>query len=835
MARNIRTKKVNALNSVSSISSGDEFIVSTSEQNVDGSTTTAVKKVAQSVLEAKIVDAAVSAIGDVGGGGGAAVTENTIAVNTFSSNTYARSTNFVFNKNGKVLETEVMNIANPCTVTICVNITTNGATNNSYAVLKVKTPNMHDWVDVENIPINISATASVNYSFSNMKIFSGVSLKVVVYDAGDKMLISGSSVNLNEFKNDSDFTDHGETFVYLVSSGNHLSDTEINIPDINGTNNGVIRTRGYVSVIDCWNPNTDNSANYNATNDRSVNFYLQIYDNSTTKWKTLDVVSLYVNLTTSVATNPATLHNIEFNDVFVPNGARLRILTSYDYPTVYNIGPYTKNNFIIKFESMLDADVNNLPSNLISFDATSGNAYITTNGIDYDGTYVSFNTESARSPSPIRSIALRDNESAPHNYTSLLPIHSTSRDYMNYFSPTFVGIRRITPFNNLNKRDAGYFAQINYENSNVTGSTVLWGDQDGELSFTMTNAYTGYFYGNYHVVLSNDVKSIGFSCQRAITQDNGSTGYTFANGSVYPTMVATDYNLFYRPYIQNLISVDKIGTRVETLEEYCFTGAANLTGVNFPEDRKIDFKGYYSFYGCASLNSLNIPDNVNMDIPNVSNEGFLCDCTHLKDFKPPKNFVFATRTISGCDELASLTLSTLDSGRRLPKYAIAECPNLSVIDLRKFSTFESSGIVNCGSIYKNVGGIETDVSKVIFDYQRIINASPATSALPEYTFPRHMIYTTATTGAGAISEVDFYNVTLTDEEMVDNTTAVNVLKAKVQCSLLKFALPAAHNGITSRRCVFFVDEGRTSLKVQDRDVMFDMKTMTSNTDIDNSI
>ena len=79
MARNIKTKKVNALNSVSSISSGDEFIVSTSVQKRYNS------QKRQKVLEAK-VDAAVAAIGDVGGGGGA-VTENTIAVNTFSSNT----------------------------------------------------------------------------------------------------------------------------------------------------------------------------------------------------------------------------------------------------------------------------------------------------------------------------------------------------------------------------------------------------------------------------------------------------------------------------------------------------------------------------------------------------------------------------------------------------------------------------------------------------------------------------------------------------------------------------------------------------------------------------
>ena len=202
---------------------------------------------------------------------------------------------------------------------------------------------------------------------------------------------------------------------------------------------------------------------------------------------------------------------------------------------------------------------------------------------------------------------------------------------MSYFSPTFVGIRHIIPFNNLNKRDAGYFAQINYENSNGgTGSTVLWGDQDGELSFTMTNAETGYFYGNYNVILSNDVKSIGFSCQRAITQDNG-MAYSFVNGS-YPTMAATTPEQFYRPYIQNLISVDKIGTKSRNIRRILFHGATNLTNVNFPEDRDIDFKGYYSFYGCASLNSLDIPDNVNMNIPNVSNEGFLCDCTHLKDF-----------------------------------------------------------------------------------------------------------------------------------------------------------------------------------------------------------
>lgn len=835
MARNIRTKKVNALKSVSNISSGDEFIVSTSEQNEDGSTTTAVKKVSQNVLEAKIVDAAVAAIGEVGGGGGgAAVTENTIAVNTFSSNTYARSTNFVFNKNGKVLETEVMNIANPCTVTVCVNITTNGVTNNSYAVLKVKTPNMHEWMDVENIPINISATSSVNYSFSNMKIFSGVSLKVVVYDTKNTMLISGSSVNLNEFKNDGDFTDHGETFIYLVNSGDHLSDTEIKIPDINGTNNGVIRTRGYVSVINCWSPNSynnvENNANYNITKsfDRSVNFYLQIKDDSKGLWKTLDVVSLYVNLTAS------TLHNIEFNDVFVPNGAKLRILTSYNYPTVYNIGPYTKNNFIIKFESMLDADVNNLPSNLISFNAS--NAYITTNGIEYDGTYVSFNTKSGRSPSPIRGVELSKNESAPHNFTSLLPI-CTTIDYMTFFSPTFVGIRQITPFNNLVKRDAGYFAQINYENSaGVNGSTVLWGDQDGELSFTMTDAEKGYFYGDYHVVLSNDVKSIGFSCRRAITQDNGSASYNFVNGS-YSQMSTENAEDSYRPYIQNLISVDKIGSKVETLEEFCFTGASNLTRVNFPKDRKINFKGYYSFYGCTSLNSLDIPDNVNMDIPNVSNEGFICDCIHLKDFKPPKNFVFATRTISGCDELASLTLTSLDSNRHLPKYAIAECPNLSVFDLRKFSTFESSGIVNCGSIFTNVEGINNDLSKVILDYSTIANASDSTTENPKYTFPRHMIFTSTslTAGAGAITSVDFYNTHLSESQMQDYDTAESVLKYKIKNSLLKFALPLGHNGKYSRTCSFYVDEGKTLLRVQDSPMRFPINTMTSNNDIDASI
>ena len=100
----------------------------------------------------------------------------------------------------------------------------------------------------------------------------------------------------------------------------------------------------------------------------------------------------------------------------------------------------------------------------------------------------------------------------------------------------------------------------------------------------------------------------------------------------------------------------------------------------------------------------------------------------LKIFKPPKNFVFATRTISGCDELAVLTLSTLDSNHHLPKYAIAECPNLSVFDLRKFSTFESSGIVNCGSVYTDVEGQNTDLSKVILDYNTIVNASEATTA-----------------------------------------------------------------------------------------------------------
>jgi hypothetical protein len=387
----------------------------------------------------------------------------------------------------------------------------------------------------------------------------------------------------------------------------------------------------------------------------------------------------------------------------------------------------------------------------------------------------------------------------------------------------------------LNKRDAGYFAQINYENSNGgTGSTVLWGDQDGELSFTMTNAETGYFYGNYNVVLSNDVKSIGFSCQRAITQDNGTAAYSFVNGS-YPTMAATTPEQFYRPYIQNLISVNKIGTKVETLEEFCFTGATNLTSVDFPEDRDIDFKGYYSFYGCASLNSLDIPDNVNMNIPNVSNEGFLCDCTHLKDFKPPKNFVFATRTISGCDELAVLTLSTLDSNHHLPKYAIAECPNLSVFDLRKFSTFESSGIVNCGSVYTDVEGQNTDLSKVILDYNTIVNASEATTANPEYTFPRHMIYTASTTGAGAITEVDFYNVTLSEAQMADYITAENVLKGKIKNSLLKFALPVGHNGNFSRTCMFYVDEGKTLLKVQDAVMKFNTTAMSANNDTNTSI
>lgn len=808
MARNIRTKKVNALNSVSSISSGDEFIVSTSEQNVDGTTTTAVKKVAQNVLEAKIVDAAVSAIGDIGGGGGAAVTENTIAVDTFSSNTYARTTNFVLNKNGTVLETEVMNIANPCTVTVCVNIKTEGATNNSTAVLRVKTPNMRDWVVVESIPINISAASSVVYSFSNMKVFSGVSLKVTVFDTGNKMLVSGSSVNLNEFKNDGDFTDHGETFVYLVSKEQYLSDGVIDIPDINGTNNGVIRTRGYVSVIDCWNTNKDNSANYNVANDRSVNFYLQIYDSNSTLWKTLDVVSLYVNLSAS------SLHIIEFNDVFVPNGAKLRILSSYKYPAVYNIGPYTENNFIIKFESMIDADVNNLPSNLISFDAS--NAYITTNGIDYDGTYISFNTESGRSPSPIRNITLRNNESAPHNFTSLLPFVSTT-DYMSYFSPTFVGIRHITPFNNLNKREAGYFAQINYENSNVTGSTVLWGDQDGELSFTMTNAETGYFYGNYHVVLSNDVKSIGFSCQRAATQDNGSVT-KFVDGSSYPTMSATTPEYFYRPYIQNLISVDKFGSKLETLEEFCFTGATNLTNVNFPEDRNIDFKGYYGFYGCKNIAEIMIPDNIKMDSESSSNEGCFAMCDKLQTLGLPRFFSFASKCISGCDSLVNLYMHNLENGRNLPQHAICECPNLAVIDLRKFTTFASSGIVDVGQntiTNDDLLGLY-DNSTIIFDYHTIFEAaSQSTTADATLTFPANMVYNyVANEEYARMQSIKIYNTVIPDNILGDSGKINTFLRNKIAYSLLERALPAKRivNTVTSARTYYFYsDEGETEI------------------------
>ena len=69
-------------------------------------------------------------------------------------------------------------------------------------------------------------------------------------------------VQKSEFKNDGDFTDHGETFVYLVNS--HLWTR--NIPD----KMVLMVNRGY--VYDCWNSNKD-SANYPT---RSVNFYLQI-------------------------------------------------------------------------------------------------------------------------------------------------------------------------------------------------------------------------------------------------------------------------------------------------------------------------------------------------------------------------------------------------------------------------------------------------------------------------------------------------------------------------------------------------------------------------------
>jgi hypothetical protein len=839
MARNIRTKKVNALKSVSNISSGDEFIVSTSEQNEDGSTTTAVKKVAQNVLEAKIVDAAVSAIGDIGGGGGAAVTENTIAVNTFSSNTYARSTNFVFNKNGKVLETEAMNIANPCTVTVCVNITTNGATNNSYAVLKVKTPNMHEWMDVENIPINISATSSVNYSFSNMKIFSGVSLKVVVYDTGNAMQISGSSVNLNEFKNDGDFTDHGETFVYLVSSGDYLSNSVIDIPNISGTNNGVIRTRGYVSVITCF-ANTDATANYAAAQDRSVNFYLQVYDSNSTMWKTVDVVSLYVNLGAS------SLHTIEFNDVFVSDGARLRILSSYKYPTNFAIGPYINNNFIIKFESLLDMNENTLPTEQINFassDVTIGAAFID-NEINtlYDGTVVKFKTAKDRLPVSMTDadFKLRGETSTAHNYTSLLPVYSTT-DVMSQFIPTFIGIRHVSANNNSYKRDAGYLAQITCDGAYdgydkaIKHNTVMWGDQDGEIAFTMTCATPltgetttyGRFYGNYSIVLNNNVKSLAFSCEHGITQDNGklrtpsnaalaSFSYATTKRTFTGLTSTSSSNDYYRPYIQNLISVDKFGSNVTDLGPFCFTGAANLENVKFNTTQTtINFDGFYGFYGCKKITEIMIPDNIIMDSESSLNEGCFAMCNKLQTLGLPRFFSFASRCISGCQSLTNLYMHNLEDGRNLPQYSICDCPNLAVIDLRKFTTFASSGIVDVGqNTVTNDEQFGTyDTSTIIFDYHTIFkSATQATTADATLTFPQNMVYNYVSNQDYArMNTIKIYNTVIPEDMPVSIDTYLTNI---ISYSLIENALPAKRKIgelVQSRTYYFYSDEGETKI------------------------
>lgn len=837
MARNIRTKKVNALKSVSNISSGDEFIVSTSEQNEDGSTTTAVKKVAQNVLEAKIVDAAVAAIGDVGGGGGTVVTENTIAVNTFSSNTYARSTNFVFNKNGKVLETEVMNIANPCTVTVCVNITTKGATDNSYAVLKVKTPNMHDWMDVESIPIKISATSSVNYSFSNMKIFSGVSLKVVVYDAAANMLISGSSVNLNEFKNDGDFTDHGETFVYLVNSGKHLSDSVIDIPSISGTNNGVIRTRGYVSVISCYNA-TDISANYAAAQDRSVNFYLQVYDSGSSIWKTVDVVSLYVQIPSTTTT-----YEIEFNDVFVSDGARLRILSSYNYPATFAIGPYIDNNFIIKFESLLDMNENTLPTEQINFassDVTIGGAFIDNEPNPlYDGTIVKFNTVNGRSPVSMTDteFKLRDETSNAHNYTSLLPVYSTT-DVMSQFIPTFIGIRHVSADNNSYKRDAGYLAQIScdgkYDGNDrvIKHNSVMWGDQDGEIAFTMTCApastaeINGRFYGDYSVVLNNNVKSLAFSCEHGITQDNGKlrtpsnaalASFSYATTKhTFTAVVSGNTDNYYRPYIQNLISVDKFGSNVTDLGPFCFTGAANLENVKFNTTQTtINFDGFYGFYGCKKITEIMIPDNIIMDSESSLNEGCFAMCNKLQTLGLPRFFSFASRCISGCQSLANLYMHNLEDGRNLPQYSICECPNLAVIDLRKFTTFASSGIVDVGqNTVTNDEQFGTyDTSTIIFDYHTIFeSATQSTTADATRTFPQNMVYNYVSSEDYArMNTIKIYNTVIPEDIPVSIDTH---LTNKISYSLIENALPAKRKIgklVQSRTYYFYSDEGETKI------------------------
>lgn len=839
MARNIKTKKVNALKSVSNISSGDEFIVSTSEQNEDGSTTTAVKKVAQSVLEAKIVDAAVAAIGDVGGGGGAVVTENTIAVNTFSSNTYARSTNFVFNKNGNVLETEVMNISNPCTVTICVNITSNAATNNSYAILKVKTPNMHDWMDVESIPLNISAASSVNYSFSNMKIFSGVSLKVMVYDAAGKMLLSGSSVNLNEFKNDGDFTDHGETFVYLVNSGAHLSNSVIDIPVINGTNNGVIRTRGYVSILSCF-ANTDVTANYAAAQDRSINFYLQVYDSNSSIWKTVDVVSLYVQILNT------TTYEIEFNDVFVSDGARLRILSSYNYPSNFAIGPYINNNFIIKFESLLDMNESTLPTEQINFassDVAIGGAFIDSEPNPlYDGTVVKFNTVKERSSVSMTDteFKLRGETSTAHNYTSLLPVYSTT-DVMSQFIPTFIGIRHVSANTNSYKRDAGYIAQISCDGAYdgydrvIKHNTVMWGDQDGEIAFTMTCAtastaeINGRFYGDYSIVLNNNVKSLAFSCEHGITQDNGTLrtpSNTALNAFRYATTKHTFTNVasgntdnYYRPYIQNLISVDKFGSNVTDLGPFCFTGAANLERVKFDTTQTtINFDGFYGFYGCKKITEIVIPDNIIMDNESSSNEGCFAMCDKLQTLRLPRFFSFASRCISGCDSLVNLYMHNLENGRNLPQHAICECPNLAVIDLRKFTTFASSGIVDVGqNVITNDEYLGLyDNSTIIFDFHTIFaSAFESTTADATLTFPKNMVYNyVANEEYARMQSIKIYNTVIPDEYVGDSGKINGFLRNKIAWSLLENALPTKRivGTVTNARTYYFYsDEGETEI------------------------
>ena len=135
----------------------------------------------------------------------------------------------------------------------------------------------------------------------------------------------------------------------------------------------------------------------------------------------------------------------------------------------------------------------------------------------------------------------------------------------------------------------------------------------------------------------------------------------------------------------------RIGTAVERIPAYLFSGCSGLTTVTIPDN--VTEIGDHAFYGCKNLTAVSLPQSVT-----TLKESLFSDCSSLTAVTIPDSVTsLETGIFSGCSSLTSITIP--DSVTSLGTEIFVDCSSLTTVTLPDSVTSLGTGTFgNCSSL-----------------------------------------------------------------------------------------------------------------------------------------